>query len=508
MKLKKALSILLAFVMSFSTLSVAFAANEESNVTNIYTVEDLNKIRDDLTGSYVLMNDIDLSGEEWIPIGTEQSPFKGQFDGNNNSITGLKINSIVECAYKSATGLFAFATAATIKNLSVDADIQISEAKDNFYSVGIIVGYAKFSNIENCVASGSVKADLGGACCAGGVVGEVIHDSLISSCENSADITVNAKSEIYAGGIAGSSYSPVSLCANKGTLTVENSNSDEQLKDTIYVGGIIGCMFMAEIENCYNTGDIRMGVLSKTACAGGIGGGTFSVSNCYNIGEISYTNQIATEYTAGIAGDVIYNFNGVGISENKESKVTNCYCLDNNAKELGYIDASKVENTKILTENEMKNKSSYVGFDFENVWMMGEDGYPTFGSESEKEDSEPSTDPEPSLDPEYDVVSAQIVYVPIEKRIIFGFGMPALPDGIIMKLTYSDGSSKAAQVEETDDGYYIDGQRISGGFRTSNVEYGILTTELFLNDGSLKVEYKYLVIPPIFSIIQKVFMNW
>lgn len=493
MKFKKILSILLILILSFSSLSLAYATDEKSNIINVYTSDDLNKIRENLTGSYILMNDIDLSNEEWIPIGTEQAPFKGQFNGNNYSITGLKINSIVECAYKSSTGLFAFATGATIKNLSVNADIQVSESKDSFYSVGIIVGYAKFSKIENCITSGSIKADLGGTCCAGGIVGEVIHDSNISNCENTANLYANAKSELYIGGIVGSSYSPVSLCANKGNLDVENSKSEEPLNDAIYVGGIIGSMFMATIDNCYNIGDIRMGVMSNSAQVGGIGGMTFSVSDCYNTGEISYTNQSATEYTAGIAGRVVYFFNGMGTGEAVHSKVSNCYCLNNTSKVLGNTDSSKVKNTAILTEEEMKDKSNYVGFDFKNVWKMGENGYPVFGAEPD------------SPDDVIDIIDMEIAYLPIKNRIVFNNGLPAVPSGIVIELTYSDGSIENVTVEQGEDGdYYIDDQRVLCDVDSSNFNYGILSTDLILENHDLMVEYWYLSIPSLSAILNTI----
>lgn len=498
MKFKKILSILLILTLSFSSLSLAYATDEKSNVINVYTSDDLNKIRENLTGSYILMNDIDLSNEKWIPIGTEQTPFKGQFNGNNYSITGLKINSIVECAYKSSTGLFAFATGATIKNLSVNADIQVSESKDSFYSVGIIVGYAKFSKIENCITSGSIKADLGGTCCAGGIVGEVIHDSNISNCENTANLYANAKSELYIGGIVGSSYSPVSLCANKGNLDVENSNSEEPLNDAIYVGGIIGSMFLATIDNCYNIGDIRMGVISDSAQVGGIGGMTFSISNCYSTGEIIYINQSATEYTAGIVGRVVYSFNGLGVSENTHSKVSNCYCLNNTSKVLGNTDPTKVNNTKLLTEEDMKDKSNYIGFDFENTWKMSEDGYPVFGTEDNNTEFD-------TPNQVIEIVNMEIAYLPIKNRIVFNNGLPAVPSGIVIELTYSDGSIENVTVEQGEDGdYYIDDQRVLCDVDSSDFNYGILSTDLILENHDLMVEYWYLSIPSLSAILNTI----
>ena len=60
----------------------------------ISTAEQLNNIRNNLSGKYILTNDIDLSGyAEWTPIGTAASPFTGVLDGNGNTVKGVKVVS-------------------------------------------------------------------------------------------------------------------------------------------------------------------------------------------------------------------------------------------------------------------------------------------------------------------------------------------------------------------------------------------------------------------------------
>lgn len=51
------------------------------------------------------MDDIDLSGSNWTPIGTNEKPFKGHYDGNHKKITGLSISGSYVYA-----GLFGFIT--------------------------------------------------------------------------------------------------------------------------------------------------------------------------------------------------------------------------------------------------------------------------------------------------------------------------------------------------------------------------------------------------------------
>lgn len=503
MKIKKSLLSVIALVLVFGLLfTVAFAQKDNTQTVPdgykpIYTAEDLNNIRNDLDGKYILMNDIDLSSyEKWEPIGTELSAFKGEADGNNKTIKGLCVSDVIESTNRASAGLFAFVSGATIKNLNViDADIEIQKETDHFYSVGIISGNSKYSVFENCDVSGNIVAEVNGTCSAGGITGEITTDSEINNCESYADIVIDGKSELYVGGIVGSASSPISLCHNAGSITVNNSRSQNKDFDSICIGGICGNMFLEEIGNCYNTGNIVVDCISDYSCTGGIGGCTFSVSDCYSVGNITYSNQSVTENTGGIAGKVVYFFNGLGMSGNKESFITNCYCLDNISKALGNIVSEQNTNVSVLTEEAMKKQSSYIGFDFENVWTMEENGYPVFG----KSDT--------SVNPTNNLIDAKIIYVPLKNRIVFSFGSPALPDGIVVKLTYNDGTEKIATIKGSEEGYFADGERVIGNVRASVVEYGILTDFLFFNDGQIKIEYKYLVIPPILTIIKNLIVR-
>lgn len=109
---------------------------------------------------------------------------------------------------------------------------------------------------------------------------------------------------------------------------------------------------------------------------------------------------------------------------------------------------------------------------------------------------------EASTDPINELVNAEILYVPLKNRIVFSFGAPALPDGIVLRLTYADGSTQKAVVTKTDDGCFANGERLSGGFNPAVVSYGILTGTLFVGDAQVKIEYKYLAVPPILTIIK------
>lgn len=73
-------------------------------------------MRNNLSGKYILMNDIDLSGyDNWDPIGNYGGYFEGTFDGNGFVISNLKIDRSKE----DNAGLFGIAAGAEIKTLGL-----------------------------------------------------------------------------------------------------------------------------------------------------------------------------------------------------------------------------------------------------------------------------------------------------------------------------------------------------------------------------------------------------
>ena len=123
----------------------------------ISTAEELNDIRNDLSGKYVLLNDIDLSAyENWTPIGTESDPFTGIFCGNGNTISGLHITS----CNGNAAGLFGY-NDGTIRNLNVSGEINVTfeNTDNNVAYVGGIAGYNS-GTIEGCQNNVKVNGEL------------------------------------------------------------------------------------------------------------------------------------------------------------------------------------------------------------------------------------------------------------------------------------------------------------------------------------------------------------
>ena len=112
--------------------------------TAIYTAEDLNNIRNDLSGKYILMNDINLSSiDNWEPIGSDSARFTGTFDGNGHVIKNLTINR----PDGQAAGLFGYTNKATIKNLGLE-NVDVSGNNN----VGGLLGWHYQASISNCYA--------------------------------------------------------------------------------------------------------------------------------------------------------------------------------------------------------------------------------------------------------------------------------------------------------------------------------------------------------------------
>ncbi len=139
-----------------------------------------------------LGGDIDLKGNEWTPIGGENS-FVGTFDGGNYTISNLKINSSSK-----NVGLFGNAWhAQEIKNLTVHN----ASVKGGNESVAVIVGTSAVK-LTNCHVTGSISVE-GGLKYIGGIAGYYYGTMSGCSIKGSADNHGTVKAENFAGALAG-----------------------------------------------------------------------------------------------------------------------------------------------------------------------------------------------------------------------------------------------------------------------------------------------------------------
>ncbi len=217
-----------------------FGVNGEDNwlpYTLITTADELAAIADDLSGNYVLANDITLpapaEGESsnWTPIGTATAPFTGNFSGDGYAVKNL----ILGDANASYTGLFG-ASSGTIMNVGIESGRIVGKE-----FVGAIVGSS----------SGTVYG-----------------------CYNNADVT--SEGSRATGGICGfDSAGTISACYNTGDITGFN-----------IVGGICGYMSGTSVSDCYNTGDILVNG-SRGGGIAGFNGGSGAIADCFSTGMIN-----------------------------------------------------------------------------------------------------------------------------------------------------------------------------------------------------------------------------
>ncbi len=118
--------------------------------------------------------DIDLAGLDWTPIGTNASQFKGSFDGQNNVISNLTINSA-----EGWQGLFGYVQGelkTTIQNLTIN---NVSITSGGQYVGALAASATNVKLIYNCNVTGTINIVCDGR--AGVLIGNS-YVSVIDSC--------------------------------------------------------------------------------------------------------------------------------------------------------------------------------------------------------------------------------------------------------------------------------------------------------------------------------------
>ena len=234
----------------------------------------------------VLTADIDLANKEWTPIGNHSNLFKGNFNGNNHTVTGMQIRGELD-----RVGLFG-----ECKKFNVDSAIKNITVKDSVICgnkfVGAIVGSAEEINIENCRSIGNTingETDVGGIC--GKIGGYSVGK--VSQCYNSSKVTGQGR----VGGIAGMG-GIAENCLNTGEIMIINKAYQSA------GGGIFG-IFDDTTASASITACVNLGKVSGGESFGGIVGSTDSkstghISNCYyNMDAITGGFDAGTALTAG-----------------------------------------------------------------------------------------------------------------------------------------------------------------------------------------------------------------
>jgi hypothetical protein len=271
------------------TENINFYNTSNFDVTEIRTQEELNNTRINLSGTYILLNDIELKaksadgtreagfedGNGWLPIGDPTDRFEGIFSGGSHKITNLW-----SLRAGGNVGLFGYIdNNAAIKNIGVEIG---SYNIVGLYYVGAIAGYVESGSITNSYSKGNVS----GYEYVGGIAGLVESGSITNSYSTGAIVGEN-----FVGGIVGR------LQGNGASIT--NSYTTGDISGADFVGGIIGdTRGTSFITNSYANGD----VIGIADYVGGIAG---YVQNCSITNSYSKGNVSGHDFVGGIAGAII-----------------------------------------------------------------------------------------------------------------------------------------------------------------------------------------------------------
>jgi hypothetical protein len=297
--------------------------------THITNETDLRTIGANLAGSYILDNDITLTGGEWTPIGNAGTPFTGTFDGNGKVIRNLSINQ----PNSDKQGMFGYATGATVKNLGLES---LSVIGHN--DVGAIIGRLGGSTIDKCYVTGYVEGNDH----VGGIVGGTEADGTIQSTISNdyAFAMVNTRAS-QVGGILGTSVNTsVINCYFAGQVISPSSNTGGivSLIDGGSGSSIIGCLCLAQ--------NIKGGQVQRIL--GNDGGRTGILTELANY---SYVNTL---------------LNGTILA------TTNSQYGENGEQGANYT----------LAQLSVQKNYEYLGFDFGTYWKLGATGFPVFKNQT------------------------------------------------------------------------------------------------------------------------------
>ena len=213
--MKRILLILLALLL----LPVSAAAEEAP--VEIRTVEDLLAISRDPSGSYILMEDLDMTGADW-----ESPAFSGTFDGNGHAILNVTLTRLSEETVKTydgnrkeydtrCAGFFSVLTGAEVKNLRL-VNLRGSISSDEPCFLGGMAGYMENSTVSGCEISGCLELrahdrmfGIGGAVGYGGGTVSGCRLELTLIC---VDTDAETKDEQFLGGVYGGGYISVTDC--------------------------------------------------------------------------------------------------------------------------------------------------------------------------------------------------------------------------------------------------------------------------------------------------------
>ncbi len=287
------LSILLSFTVFAETVIPFEGEGTEKSPYLIGTAEEMYRFAEIVNGGYsfdgeyikltsdITLNDIsnvenwstEAPENEWTPIGYDDSvAFRGTFDGDNHTISGVYINSD-----KSFQALFGWMFGGAIRNVVLSD----SYIKGEYTVAGIVAlqgCYDLYNNgvntepavIENCVNNATIVSEMS----AGGVVADGM---IVKNCINNGNVYSESD---YVGGVAGGTHI-IENCVNNGDVTGKERVAGVCVAAYCWEGH----NFKLYVSGCTNNGTVRYekngyAITDVSMCKNVIG--------CVNNGEMIY----------------------------------------------------------------------------------------------------------------------------------------------------------------------------------------------------------------------------
>ena len=301
--------------------------------TPVRTAEELDAIRGDLYGWYVLENDIDLSGiSNWIPIGEyegdyEFAPgewwrhaFKGILDGAGHTIKGLTITDI----HTDKNGLFGTVANGEIINLNMDGSkIELTAPRPY---LGPLAGILKQDDdrvcaVRNCrITNTAIKVkttndeatfhSFTGLC--GGAWGGTLEDNYVSGTMD-IEIAGTGGGELYVGPYLGEAYNDTRRCSSDYQISIRFSKPQPSEGFKAFIGGLQSSG--TYIDYCEARGRIRLSGQSGSGqvfIGGVVGSERYgTVSNCSSQVKVE-VNDTGFAQVGGIVGEFNSSYGVMG----------------------------------------------------------------------------------------------------------------------------------------------------------------------------------------------------
>ncbi|MCR4765823.1 MAG: InlB B-repeat-containing protein [Bacteroidaceae bacterium] len=311
----------------------------------IRTVEELDAIRDDLYGWYVLENDLDLSGiKNWIPIGKyeasyEWAPgdwwryaFKGIFDGQGHTIRNMQITELTT----EKSGLFGTIVDGEVMNLKME-NSRIELEADNPYVApisGVIRQDKGIASIHHCQVTGTlIKVTTTNTkstfhsftgLCGGAWSGTLANNDVSGRME--IVVAGSGGGELYVGSYLGEAHNSTINCTSDFDIQVHFKTEQPENGFNAFIGGLQASS--TNIQNCSASGSITLTghPHSKNIRLGGIAGSALVGTIENSSSSVKLTVKDMDEvFVGGILGEFNTRYAALGaLSANSVSLIRNC----------------------------------------------------------------------------------------------------------------------------------------------------------------------------------------